>query len=306
VGVSVFTQFTKLVTARDLQTPLGPKLASDFTVEEGMQHIESIRQAMYWPEICLVTRDEKPVGWVTWWLLAEQCDDDEDGSVGQSRSAVDAMRPIDPGSLVSADTSALAVARLVAAQGEFLFVVDGNDITGTLAYENLFKPPFRVCLFSLMIQLEEEARKLISLDALCNWQALSASRQQKAIDVFNRKNAEEPSRGFFGPSKPVTVADVTNDYRARSVLKETTFIDKGTIIQKQGLVSAMTKSEMKQLFARAERVRNACVHAGTFHSRVMVREEFWRFVNDIHRILRFIDENTPEEIVWRVSAKDGW
>jgi hypothetical protein len=227
---------------------------------------------------------------------------------GISRVRVaDVSQPILPDRFITADSDAIAVARLLAADDGFFFVIEGNGITGTIDYSSLSKPIFQVCLFALIGELEEAMLKMITLDALASWRALPAGRRQKTLDRFNRRQDQHRTVSIVNKtSLPISDENVNNDYKARCLLAETMFIDKSTILRKRHLLPIMANGELQTLFKAAEEVRNGCAHPGSIEGIPLERSEFGRFLPDLNRVLAYIRENVPDEIIWTTFLPEMW
>lgn len=137
-----FNQLTQLITVKNLQTPLGPDVEASDNIDDVTRLLmEESYLGSYNPNdrISLVKRDGTLVGA----LFLEDID------AGQN-TVEDAMEPFSSQMQLPAETRVIDVIKLFSESKErlFFFVHDNNEIRGTFSYLDLFKPPFRLCLFA--------------------------------------------------------------------------------------------------------------------------------------------------------------
>lgn len=266
---SVFHHMSRLVLARDLQGPLGPQLRIDQTIGEAWETLnEDAFLGGYNPmdRFSLVFKDGAPVGWASLDMLDE------------GETVADCMDSINPSQLLSSDTTALQIVELFAASPTgFFFVLEHNEITGVLGYSDLFRLPFRLCLFALALALEQSALNLLCHSAKESWQALPESRRRKARDVYRFRHGEEPS----SESPPL-----------QRLVQCTMFCDKAKMLRRRGLLDEWSAPRIESVFDEAERVRNACAHTDrdeVFDSALIERSELQRFVHEVQTLTSAID-----------------
>ena len=127
--------------------------------------------------ISLVLAGDRPVGWIAL--------DSLDSTKGNVASAANSI-PAD--GMVSADTPVLELVKLFSDNSSpFYFVLQESQITGTVHYEDLLGPPFKLCMFALTLELEVAALGLALKTPLASWSVLSEGRQKKAFDVYRQK-----------------------------------------------------------------------------------------------------------------------
>ncbi len=184
--------------------------------------------------LSLVLAGDRPVGYIGFESL--------DTSLKDVASVAE---PILADGLVSADTPVLEVAKLFSKESRgFYFVLQESQITGTIHYEDLLGPQFKLCLFALTLELETTALDLALKDPAASWSVLSEGRKRKAMFAYNNRYSREPD-----PERlPIY-----------QLLGCTMFIDKGTILRKRRLI-ADGSNEIDSLFDKADRVRNSCAH----------------------------------------------
>jgi len=271
VNSLVFDQMASLVTVRSLLTPLGLEVRAEWAANDACSELMVAGgEEGYDPNerISLVLDGEEPIGWVGLDMVMV----DGDGTV---RSCAE---PIQPGSMLSADTSGLEAAELFGASTRhFYFVLDQTRITGTLHYQDLFRLPFRLCMFALVLHLEDSALRLVKVSPKESWEALPEGRREKAEIVYEtrRSRAHEPTHLPFA-----------------DLLESTTFCDKGTIIRKLGLLPDVDEKTLKRIFRRAEEVRNTCAHTGLEGSLASVpieRTDLAQFIREIKELIERIE-----------------
>jgi hypothetical protein len=265
---SVFLQLTRLFTVRDLQSPLGPDVEAGMPTAEACEFLSEealLGGYVSIDRISLVKRGAELAGWIGF-----------DSLMPDFKTVGDSMDPIEPGMIVTADTSVLnAVDLFSTAQRHFFFVLEDNRITGTLHYQDLFKLPFRLCLFSLTIHLEQASLELALIDPQRSWEALTSSRQKLAEDVYTKR--QEAPRENPGPV---------------DLLGCTTFCDKARIIGKRNLVPGASKKRIKAVFVKAEKIRNACAHTSPQQQGlpILERDELREFIHECTDLTRVITE----------------
>ncbi len=281
---SVFSQMASLVTVRDVQTPLGPDVNADTpalhaTEELFDQSCDGGYNAI--DRISLAVELGRPIGWFTADLL------DVDGPE-DARPVRDLMESIAPSEIISATTSLFdAVDHFSTEDSSFFFVLDGRRITGTLHYSDLFKPPGLLCFFGLTLHLESSALELCSRTAEECWNALLASRQDKARKVYRHRYNARPRRF---PSAVVSES-------FQEWLACTMFIDKATMIVERNLLGDQSRETIEAVFRRAEQVRNACAHPTDADDLTLVlhRNDLGAFLRDCHGLISLIEEAIPAD-----------
>ena len=240
-----FEIVTLALTAQAFIEPLGPSLHVKMSPDEANGELISAWDAsgfVYEPpeRVSLVYDGKDLVGWYS----IEMYDSD----LAQIR---DAVRTIYPSEIVSADTPAFKLLRLVAERpksGIILFVLDHEAIVGTVSPTMLASPVFRLCLFSLTLELENAALNAAMRNPIASWNALPPGRRAKAKEVHNRLHGKE------------RVANSPGDRVLEPLLASTMFSDKGKIVAKRKLLRGWSRARVESLFALAEEVRNGSAH----------------------------------------------
>lgn len=253
----VFERMAALVTVRDLVTPLAIELASDEPVQSAIERLDRAAGTQHYNPITRISLVKTKSGVTRWCrfdeLLAAECE-----IVG------DVSEVITPRSIITAGTTALeAVTLFATTEHEFFFVLRGHAFIGSLRYSDMFNGPFRLCLFSLTLELEEVALRVLLQNADRAIGRLSPARQEKARKVHG-----------------IRFAGLTE--RSDALLRCTTFIDKGTMLAKEIEVPDMSAKEVSRLFGRAERVRNLCAHPAA-------SDEGMALLAEKHQLAEFIE-----------------
>jgi hypothetical protein len=179
-------------------------------------------------------------GHVVGWYTADMFDSD--------RSIIkEVCHPLYPEEIIAADTTAFKLVRLLRDRprsGLILFVVDEDAITGTVSPAVFRLPLFRLCLFSLTLELEAAALRAALTNPLASWNVLSEGRRAKAQESLGRLSSESRTRPSDTPA-------------LGALLSATMFADKAAILVKRRLLGS---GEVESLFRQAERVRNWAAH----------------------------------------------
>ncbi len=283
--LSVYHQMASLVTVRQIQTPLGLEIDFEMTVADAeLQMFEAGTEGGFNPvdRISLVVENGSPMGWT-----AIGYDGVEDPSTVKVGSVAE---PIRPSQLITANTPYLDTLSYFAEEGfRFCFVLDGRRLTGTVDYAGLFKPPGRMCLFALTLELETNALRLCQRFAKQCFDVLSDGRKEKAIAVW-KKRYESKRRYSHRP------IDDPHDHLGE-IVACTTFIDKARMISKCKLVIDRGRDEIDCVFNRAERIRNACAHPveGESFQEVLERKNLGSFLVKLTGLIDSIRRQTPDD-----------
>lgn len=279
----LFTRLSSLVTVGDLASPLQVSLAPNATLADARKRIEDVgsRSAQY----SLVRDGSTIVGYADELDISQSLATDAENGDGPA-TVRDVMFELTPDRLLSGDTPARRALGLFKDADPFapFFVLEGNDIVGILDYDCFFKPPFKVCLFALALQLEQRSLWLCVQDAEASWMALSAGRREKAISMKLKRDQERAPTGL-----PTDV-----EQRMRSgpdeLLGYTMFIDKKTIICKRNLLPKIGKREVERAFDAVQDLRNQCAHPDTFEEPFIEAAELIEQIEACDRVLNAIEE----------------
>jgi hypothetical protein len=217
--------------------------------------------------IFLITESGLPIG---------MCDTDElTPREGAGKSVINAVdyHAIQPNCILDSNTSYFDAIRVIcAADAQPVFaILENNKIVGSIHFNDLFKLVGQICLFSLVAEIEQVALDICLIEPKENWNLLSPARQRKIIaDYLERKNISE----LDGISK-------------RDLVESTLFCDKGTILTKGNRLPESIKQQIKKVFGKAEKIRNACAHASSKNSLLSLLDvqEFPIFVSESQSLL---------------------
>jgi hypothetical protein len=226
------------ITAEDICNPFILELDAAFNPQEAEQR---------WDERCmednsdpfdhlaLVTKNGTAVGWSSYASLAPA-----QGGVE------DTMDPLTVANLISANTPLLEIARLYTEQSPWIFVaLKCNKPIGWISYYNLLGPPFRACLFGLLLGIEQAMADLLKTDAKFAVSKLPAKRLESATRVFGLRGYAKRRRQEPTPSELIDC---------------TTFIDKVTAIEACPATLNALPSFNRSSLVKTEALRNALAH----------------------------------------------
>jgi hypothetical protein len=205
-------------------------------------------------QVALVLQQGKVAGWVAYDMLHT------------GKRLIDCVASIDPNSIVSADTPVLDVTRAFTAETPwFYFVLQGHEFHGWLSYQDLHKLPFQVCLFALLLSVEQSMLEVAQGFAQDAISLLSEGRRRKAEDVFDQRGYRVGEDGAKA---------------AHRVLECTSFVDKFTVLRRKDDVAARAPALHSELRNVAERLRNAIAHPGPGDrtAALLGRDELWPFI----------------------------
>ena len=152
LSTSHFEQLAHLITVGDIYSPFITTLDSNRSVADVSmewaidlcceRHLDPMEQ------IALVETDGKIGGWIGYDMLEA------------GKTIRQCMDEIVPDAILTADTSILeAVAAFSASTLPYFLVLRGNHFVGWLSYRDMHKPPLRLCLFAMLINLEGMVRR---------------------------------------------------------------------------------------------------------------------------------------------------
>jgi hypothetical protein len=205
------------------------------------------------------------------------------------RPARSVARPPTSDMTISADTSLLDAVPLFM-QREHFFILEKNDLKGTLAFRRLLdSPQMKLCLFALILELEQNlifvlqgnaervprahdedsgrpGPQWIYPEAIRHLSYLNEGRLEKARQLCDKKRMKETPQNLL---RCTTLVD-----KMRMLIKDTHLLDR----------LSLDKAEIKKLFNRLELVRNQIAHADSL---LGIMDDRMEFVNFYDRLLRF-------------------
>lgn len=256
---SHFRQLAHLITVEDICSPFiatfdAQQLAAGVFEEWGVE-LCGERGLDPMEQVALVEGNQKIRGWVGFDMLTSE------------KTISDCMEQIAPDTIMTADTPLIeAVAAFSKTQHPFFFVLRGNHFVGWVSYRDLHKPPLRLCLFALLINIERMLLDAVSLSAAESLACLSQGRLHKAKEIYALRNYRNDREG-----KPFV-----------SLLLEcTTLADKIAIAGKAANIRGSIPTLANRKFREAvERLRNEIAHPGSTErsSSLLTRKKLWPFI----------------------------
>ncbi len=210
--------------------------------------------------MALVTKEGKPVG-----ILAY------DALTSAHESVDDTMDELDVSNLISAETPLLDIARYYMADSPWVFaVLKGNRPIGWFSYYGLLGPPFRACLFGLILAVEQSMADLLKKDAKAAVGKLSEKRVEAARRVYGLRNEGRKEEHEPGGS---ALIDCSN------------FIDKLTILERLPTVLSTLPAFDRSLLVKAEQIRNMLAHPTPEYELVSLlpRQDLQGFVSGLSK-----------------------
>ena len=285
---TVYRQMAALVTAKHLQSSLGPTFTVGSTLEDASIELqEAFYEGLDPLSVSLVVEASEPIGWIEWamWDEHDYTDDDDPGDVREW------MRPVKVSQLAGGNVPFFQLVELFGhTKEQFFFVLDGREITGTVGYGDLFKLPGVCCLFVLVLELETAALRLCCRFFRQCWSSLPKNRQILAMGVWQKRYG----RAYLRNSNYDD--GVSFDRVITQFLDCTCLIDKSTMIRKCGLQFQSSNTQVARIFKRAERLRNWCAHPSDEDefAPILSRDELAQFVRDCHVMIDDLVTVTPE------------
>jgi len=207
-------------------------------------------------QIGLVETDGKIEGWLGHDML-----DGDRGAVSEC------LEQITPDAIMTGDTSLVdAVVAFSKTSRPFFFILKGNQFVGWLSYEHLHKPPLRLCLFAMLINLERVLLDLALLSPSESVSLLSPGRLGKAKETYSIRHYSYSEHGEPYHSK---------------LLECTTIADKIAIAKKltkrRQVIPTLNDNKLCKYI---ERLRNEIAHPGLQErsSELLAREDLWPFI----------------------------
>lgn len=232
------TRIASLVTVRDIYTPFVASFDGHRTVADVWENwsIDLCGDDSPLNQMALVLRDGKAVGLLSFCALE-----------ADKKDVFECMDEIRLDGLVTEDTSlAHAAEMFTSCHAYFFVVINGNDFVGWLSYHDLYKLPFRLCLFASILAIEEKMTQVAQRYAARAIETLTDGRQAAARRIYQLRGFPRDQNGNEAPAPLVTC---------------TSFCDKATMLQ--GCAETkyrIPEAGQKKWMALAEKVRNAIAH----------------------------------------------
>lgn len=185
-------------------------------------------------QIALVSDNNKIVGWLAF----------DDLLAGKKVNEV--MNVITTNLIISSDATLLqTIEAFNATNNNYFLVLHAKDIIGWVISSDLYKSPVKICLMSMLLNLERLFINAI-MASKENWvEIISNERLEKAKKIYNLRgytiNGSKISKG--------------------KLLECTTFIDKVTICKKVlSIREKVSGIDNKKMLILAEKIRNEIAH----------------------------------------------
>ncbi len=204
-------------------------------------------------QIALVLKDGKTEGWCSLDLIEP------------SKTLFECREPIMPDQIISSEMPIIDTLRMWSPDAPwFYFVIRGHQISGVLTYQDLYKLPVRLCLFSLLLNLESVALQVTQLSPQHSFSLLPPGRIENARKVY-------ALRGYRRE---------TENENFLKLLECTTFIDKVTMLRRNKAFIDAVPSLATGFPRSAERLRNSLAHPGSERDQFngLSREQLLPFV----------------------------
>lgn len=128
-------------------------------------------------QIALAMKNGRVIGWFGFDML-----DADQSIIG------DCAEPLRPDGMLAADTPVIEAAKAFAGDAPHIyFILNENRIDGWLGYGDLYQLPFRLCLFALLLGIEQLASDLAKTQPHGSLGALSINRLQKVKLTYQNR-----------------------------------------------------------------------------------------------------------------------
>jgi hypothetical protein len=254
---SDLNRIANLVTVRDIFTDFVATFPADWLAEDVREKwaCELCGNQSPLDQMALVEHQGKPTGTLTFEPL------------DNGKKLSECMDEIPLDSLITEDTPLTRAIEMFSKSKRYYFVViQGNKFVGWLSYHDLYKLPFRLCLFAQLIAIEQKMLLVAQKDSRRAFDKLPRKRRDRAEHVFDLSGHKCKS----GEHRPVA-----------TLLTCTTFEDKATILQNCCKVSLQIPSVAdKKCMKLAKEIRNILAHPTQEKLLVSLieREEFCGFI----------------------------
>jgi hypothetical protein len=186
-------------------------------------------------EIAVIKKENKVVGFCTNENISNSrfSDDDEFLSTWE-----EIMEPISPSEILSSNTTLIDLIKMLNNRNDFFLVLDKNEFIGVVFFYNLDCNEMKLCIMSLMFELDKLLDRIIENLKINIKEILSEERinnilEQKEFDIY---------KNF------------------RNILNNLNFRDKFKILNKIFELEDFDKLELKNFINILQNVRNKIAH----------------------------------------------
>lgn len=267
--MSTFKVLSELINVNDICEPF----IGEFDSSQDAQELSE-----EWREICcekgldpmepigLVKRNQKIIGWICLEVLESP------------KKLYECMDPISADILISSSTPLLGAIHSYCSGDNYTYLVlKGNQFIGFLHYSHFHKLPFRLCLFTLLMDLERTMLKITKSNPTSFLKNLTKGRL----------NCAEKIGGLRGLS--LNEKNKVFDY---NLVECTQFIDKFTMLRKNLEIVQKCPNIDSRFNKKAEKIRNSIAHPAGEESVLLPikREEILPFINWIEELQLQLDD----------------
>jgi hypothetical protein len=233
---STFNALINLITVRDICEPFIDSYSTDQKVEEIWESWSEsclFKQVDPMEQIAVIKKDSKVVGWVGFDMLHDT-------------DIIDCIDTINGDSLLSSNTPILKALQTMTFQKESIFLVlNESKFVGFLHLDHFNKLPFRICLFSLLIDIERLMLEILKSSPTKYLSNLTENRLNRAKEVYKNRKFKYDDNGL--------------EYDAQLV--ECTYIvDKFTMLKKSKDIIAVCPNLLNDFISKVDNIRNATAH----------------------------------------------
>jgi len=235
--MSTFEELSRLIAVNDICEPFIEEFDNSQSVESVWEEwsIDLCDEKALDPmeQIALVKVNQKVVGWIGYDMLENE------------KTLCECMDSIGESTLISSDTPLLEAIQIVCKKNDAIFLVlKRNQFIGWLHYDHFYKLPFRMCLFSLLIDLEEMLLKLTKSDPTSFLSNLE-NRINNAKKIYRYRGYSLNKEGKEFDSK---------------LIECTSFCDKFIMLRKSPEIVQKFPSINNKFGNKAEKIRNDIAH----------------------------------------------
>lgn len=223
-----------------------------------------------WEEICkdlvpsdpldhvsLVFQGDTPMGWIGFEMIANE----DETPVSQC------MEPLSWKAVISADTPLLEAAKLFDRESPYTFLVlRGNQLTDWLSYQGLLSLPFRACLFSMLLGIEELLSEIALTDSTLAVSQYEKFPRTRIKTIREHLKSRAPGAGTVSPDAIVGEMYFSEKLKLIQTCK-TTFSQLPSFAscfkrQRQILrpTGVQVTEEKKERITQAKEIRNLLAH----------------------------------------------
>ena len=213
-------------------------------------------------QLALVACDQEIQGWIGFDML-----------LAVKKTMADCMERIEPNTIMTADTSLFdAVKAFSTSSQSIFFILKGNKFVGWISYTDLHKPPFRLCLFAMLINLERILLETLLVFPTESVAVLSEGRLSKAKQIYELRKYSYDDKSAPFPAR---------------LLECTTIADKIRITKKlPNIRQSLPSLAHSKWINDIEVLRNEIAHPGLQErsSSLLAREKLWPFIQWIESL----------------------